>query len=181
MTVTNLEQGNLIISAMSFGGANPGDFAKTSDTCTGATLTYNGTCTVGITFTPQAGGTRTASLSLTDNASNSSVTLTGTGAVTTASLSPTSLSFGSQMVYTTSAALTETVTNTGTATLVITAIIFSGTNWSRFCQDCRAPAPAPTFPQCHLHLGVTFTPWAMGIQSGSLILTRQRLQQPWRR
>src|SRR5258708_18134395 len=70
-------------------------------------------------------------VTITDNAPGSPPTesLRGTGAAASAlalRLSPTSLSFGSQTVGTTSAAKPVTLTNSGTATLAISSIAISG-------------------------------------------------------
>ena len=80
-TVTNIGTANLAISTVTLGGTNAGDFAKSADTCTGATVTPNGTCTMSVTFKPTAGGTRTGSIAVSDNAPGSphSVALSGTG------------------------------------------------------------------------------------------------------
>ena len=89
-----------------------------------------------MTFTPAASGTRTAAVTLTDNATGSpqSVSLTGTGTAAVASLSPTSLTFASQAVGATSAAQTITLNNTGNAALSVTSIALTGTNASDFAQ-----------------------------------------------
>jgi hypothetical protein len=60
--------------------ATTGDFAQTN-TC-GASIAAGGSCTVSVTFTPTSSGTRTGSLTIASNASNSPTTagLTGTGA-----------------------------------------------------------------------------------------------------
>ncbi|HEV2351706.1 MAG TPA: hypothetical protein VG028_17885, partial [Terriglobia bacterium] len=60
-------------------------FAKSADTCTGATVAPNGTCTVNLTFTPAAKGAGGGTLTFTDNnngvaGSTQSVNLSGTGA-----------------------------------------------------------------------------------------------------
>ena len=95
-TVTNKGTGNLTISAVTFGGPNAADFAiRGNDTCTGATKIPKGTCTVYVTFTPSATGSRSASLIFTDNAYDSpqTVSLTGTGGPAVAvNLSPASAS-----------------------------------------------------------------------------------------
>ena len=80
-TVTNTGTGNLTISTVTISGTNASDFAKSADTCTGATVTPNNTCAVSVTFDPSATGSRSASLNFTDNASNSpqTVSLTGNG------------------------------------------------------------------------------------------------------
>jgi hypothetical protein len=81
VTLTNSGAANLVITTAAVTGTNASDFAKGADTCTGATLPPNGTCSVTLTFTPAAGGTRTAALTITDNAANSpqSFALSGMG------------------------------------------------------------------------------------------------------
>ncbi|PYV35157.1 MAG: hypothetical protein DMG22_03325, partial [Acidobacteria bacterium] len=72
----------------------------------GASVAVGANCTINVTFTPAATGTRSGTLTVTDNATNSPQTasLTGTGNTTTAGLTPTSLTFASQQVGSTSAA-----------------------------------------------------------------------------
>jgi hypothetical protein len=81
ITVSNSGTANLTISNVSLTGVNPGDYQLVSTTCAGATLSSKTTCTATIRFTPQAIGTRTARLALTDNAAGSPhlVPLTGVG------------------------------------------------------------------------------------------------------
>lgn len=79
ITVSSTGAASLAISSATLGGTNPGDFAKTSDTCTGASVTPGTTCTIGVRFSPTAGGTRTAALTLAGNVPSQSVSLTGTG------------------------------------------------------------------------------------------------------
>ena len=61
-TVTNNGGANLVISTVTISGTNAGDFAISADTCTGATVIPTNTCTVSVTFTPTATGSRSASL-----------------------------------------------------------------------------------------------------------------------
>ncbi len=63
-----------------FTGTDPGDFAQSATTC-GATLAAGKICSVSITFTPTATGSRTAVLNVSDSASPSPQTanLSGTG------------------------------------------------------------------------------------------------------
>jgi hypothetical protein len=63
--------------------AATGDFAQTN-TC-GTSIAAGGSCTVSVKFTPTASGTRTGSLTVTSNATNSpaTVALSGTGAGST--------------------------------------------------------------------------------------------------
>ena len=86
LTITNTGTANLSITTALIGGTNPGDFATSADTCTGATLipapSDASTCTINVTFTPIATGSRSATLIFSDNAPDTpqSVGLTGTGA-----------------------------------------------------------------------------------------------------
>jgi hypothetical protein len=81
VTVTNTGTANLTISTATVSGTNPGDFATSADLCSGATVAPSSTCTINVTFTPSAAGSRSASLIFTDIAPNSpqSVSLSGTG------------------------------------------------------------------------------------------------------
>jgi hypothetical protein len=72
ITVTNVSTTpNLAVTGVAITGANPGDFAIVSNTCTGASLALETSCTVGVTFRPTLPGGRSATLSITDNASGS--------------------------------------------------------------------------------------------------------------
>jgi hypothetical protein len=71
----------LSVSGVSLGGADKADYAITADTCSGHSVASSASCSVTLTFTPQASGAAPASLEFSDNASGSpqSVALTGTG------------------------------------------------------------------------------------------------------
>ena len=75
LTLTNTGTGSLIPLIVSVSG----DFVQ-SNTCAGS-VAAGASCTINITFTPTATGTRNGTLKLTDNASDSpqTVSLTGTG------------------------------------------------------------------------------------------------------
>ena len=80
VTLTNSGSATLTITSIAVSGANGSDFAQTNN-C-GTSLAANASCSVNVTFTPPAAGTRTASVSVTDNATSSpqNVPLSGTGA-----------------------------------------------------------------------------------------------------
>ncbi len=86
VTLTNSGTTPLSISSIALTGTNAVDFAQTNTCPSGSsTLAAGSSCTINVTFTPGANGTRSASLTLTDNASDSpqSVALSGTGTTTT--------------------------------------------------------------------------------------------------
>ena len=156
VTLTNTGTATLTITGYSFTGTNPTNFAQTH-TCA-STLAAGASCTISVTFTPSAAGTRSASLAVADNASGSpqTVALTGTGNGPGAVLSPTSLSFSAQRRNTTSAAKTVTLTNNGNATLTISGYSFTGRNPTNFAQTHTCGSTLAAGASCTI--SVTFTP-----------------------
>jgi hypothetical protein len=67
------------ITSLAVVGADLGDFAEIANTC-GGWVAAGGVCTIGVTFTPSAGGERTAALSIADNAPGSPQTASLAGA-----------------------------------------------------------------------------------------------------
>ena len=135
-------------------------FATTATSCpySGGTVPAGTTCTIDVTFTPTATGTRAGSVTLNDDASSSPQTLslkgTGVGASPTpvAVVSPSSLTFGSQLLGTTSAPQPVTLSNTGTAALAIASISTLGDfNQTNTCGGSLAAGGSCT-------INVAFTP-----------------------
>jgi hypothetical protein len=168
VTISNTGNAALNISAVTISGTNPSDFAKSADTCTGAAVAPNNTCTVSVTFTPSATGSRSASLNFTDNASNSpqTVSLSGTGAGPVVSLSaaPT---FPSEPIGTTSPSQTVTLTNKGGASLTFTAISVTGP-FATVASGTTCSTSSPVGASASCTVAVTFTPTAAGTASGNL-------------
>jgi hypothetical protein len=77
--MTNIGKGTITIHQVSIEGTNAGDFAQTNN-C-GIKLIGGATCTIKVTFAPQAKGERSASLEIEDNdpGSPQKVALTGNG------------------------------------------------------------------------------------------------------
>ena len=75
----NVGKSSITISQVAIKGADAGDYSQTNN-C-GHTLSGGGSCTIQVTFTPQAKGNRSASLEVFDNGGGSpqKVALTGTG------------------------------------------------------------------------------------------------------
>jgi hypothetical protein len=181
VTLKNSGTADLSISSIGLAGANAGDFAQ-SNTCPSSpsTLAAGTSCSISVTFTPTALGTRSASVSISDNASDSpqAVALSGTG-VTPApavSLTPSSLSFGSQVVGTTSAAQTVTLKNSGTADLSISSIGLGGANPGDFAQSNTCPSTLAAGATCSI--SVTFTPISTGTRSASVSITDNASDSP---
>ena len=75
LTLNNTGTAALSVTGIVAGG----DYAQ-ANTC-GSSVTAGGSCTISVTFTPTATGTRTGAITITDNASGGSqiLNLTGTG------------------------------------------------------------------------------------------------------
>jgi hypothetical protein len=158
----NTGNSTLNITGISIEGTDSADFNQTNH-C-GASLAAGGSCTVNVTFTPTIDGSRIASLSIsgTEPGSPLSVELAGTAIGPSANLSPTTLTFASQIVGTTSTAQTATLTNSGNAPLSITGISASG----EFAQinTCRTSLAIGS----NCQISVTFVPSAAGNATGKI-------------
>jgi hypothetical protein len=152
-----------------------GDFAgATLAQC--PSIAVESTCTFHITFTPTATGTRTGTITFTDNATGSpqTVSLTGTGVAAVLGISPTSLTFGSQVVGTTSAAQTVTVSNNGEFPLIFSNIATSGDFAGATLAQC--PSIAEEAPACTF--SITFKPTATGTRTGTITFTDNATGSP---
>ena len=182
VTLTNSGNAALTITAIGLGGTNAADFGQTN-TCpiSPSTLAAGANCTLSVSFSPSASGSRTASISVTDNAGGSpqAVPLTGTGTAPAVTLGPASLSFASQPVGTTSAAQTTTLTNSGTAALAITAIAVAGANAGDFTQTTTCPLnPATLDVNATCTISVRFSPSASGPRSASVTIADNAANTP---
>lgn len=81
ITISNGGTGSVLITNVTITGVNAADFTLVGTTCINASLTSVGTCTATVRFNPIAVGSRTANLTVTDNAAGSQhlVVLRGTG------------------------------------------------------------------------------------------------------
>jgi subtilisin family serine protease len=161
VTLSNTGNAALTISSLVMAG----DFSQ-SNNC-GTSLAAGGSCTVNVTFTPTARGSRSGSLVLNSNTTGAQpkVNLSGTGIAPVANLSPASLTFANQVVNTTSAAQTVTLTNSGDAALNISSIAIA----SDFAQTNNCGSSLAAGTSCTLN--VTFKPLGSGLRSGSLTIS----------
>ena len=174
ITLTYTGSGSLTITSAALTGANASDFAKSADTCSGATVASGGMCSVSITFTPSIVGSETATLSITDNAAGSpqTVNLSGTGVSTAPGIGlfTSNLSFGSQVVGSTSAAQVVIVTDSGAASVSFSGFAVSG-DFAIDPSTTSCSTSTPLEPDLSCTVGITFTPTATGSPTGTLTLS----------
>jgi len=146
-----------------------------SNTC-GTSLGAGSSCTVTVEFTPQIPGSIVGSIAIVNSESDTSpliVSLSGTGlAAPLVSLNPTSLTFPDQPVGTSSTPQPLTLTNTGSATLNLDSIVASGD----FSETNTCGSSVTVGGSCTI--SVTFTPTAVGLRTGSLVLTDNASDSP---
>ncbi len=161
VTLTNNGNATMVISNISLDG----DYAQTNN-CPGS-LGIGSSCTFQITFTPTDGGARNGSLSITDNAPGSphTVALTGSGYVTTATVTPSSLTFANQALSSTSSAQQIVITNTGANPITVSGIVLTG-DFSQ-TNNCTA-TPVAISGSCTIN--VTFAPTVGGSRTGTLTI-----------
>jgi len=172
-TVTLTSTTGLSISTIAMGGANPGDFHQTN-ACP-ATLAAKAKCTITLTYTPTMVGAETASLIVTDNATNSpqSVALSGTGELPVV-LSPTSLGFGNIYEGASSAAKTVTLTNNQKVALTGFSLGFTGSKDYTQTNTCGTSLAAGN--KCTIT--VTLKPSVIGADNATLSITDSASNSP---
>lgn len=165
--LTNTGTGTLTISSITVTGTNAPDFSQTN-TC-GTSVAPGATCTISVVFDPTGKNTRTASVSIVDNAAGSPQSILLSGLGTFVKLVPNKLKFGNQMVGTQSGVLKTGVTNTSTSTLNITSIKVTGTNKGDFSQTNNCGTSLAPGKLCTV--SVTFKPTAKGARSANVSIT----------
>jgi uncharacterized repeat protein (TIGR01451 family) len=182
VTLTSRGTAPLIITSIT----SSGDFAllSTATSCpyAGGQVTRGATCTIDVTFTPTVPGPRVGTVTITDNnngvnGSQQTVSLAGTG--TAVGLSATSLSFGAQLVGSSSLE-TVTLTNLGSTPLSISSLTvvsiapltpIIGTKAEDFAiqsSSCVAGGSVAGLGSCTINLA--FKPAAAGVQTAILFI-----------
>ncbi len=148
------------------------DFKIATNTCTGVVAS---SCAVGITFDPTSTGAKTATLVLKDSDPTSPqvVSITGTG-TSLESLTPTSVTFASQLSNAVSKNTKITFKYTGTGTLSLTGLTASTsftTNTTGLSPACVAGTTMLTHNGV-CYFNVAFAPnYALGTITGNVTLT----------
>ncbi len=158
-------------SAITLGNlATTAPFGRSADTCSGHTLGNESSCSFTATFAPTADGTYNAVLNIPVTApvlATRSIALSGTAStvipnVPAITLNPTTLTFATQAVGTTSAPMRSVLTNSGTAALVIDH--FQGQGEFSYSSDCPA-APNALLVGDSCNIDISYSPLSAGLQN----------------
>ncbi len=177
VVLNNATTSTLTINSIYGAGTDPADFNQTND-C-GSSVAAGSSCTINVTFNPQATGSLTATLTISDSDSSSpqTVSLSGTGTNGgTISVTPASVSFGNQAYGTTSGATSISVTNTGNSTVTFSSIALTGTNASSFGESNNCGTTLTEGSSCSI--SVTFAPASTGSYSAAVTLTDNATNTP---
>ncbi len=141
-----------------------------ADNCP-ASLTNGTTCTMYVYFVPTASGTLPGTVTINSNGFFSQVnTVNTTGLASAISLTGAPLSFGNQLVKTTSAAKTVTVKNNGTTSILMGTITLTNTtDYTLASNTCPASGSNLTAGSS-CTIGVTFGPKSTGAKRGSVVI-----------
>ena len=197
LSSSTLNFGNVVLSASAKGsallsntGTGPlaitsivpaGDYAlaatPTSCPYSGGLLSAGQNCTLDVVFTPTQYGTRSGSLTISDNASGGSqvVSLVGSGISAILSATPRALFFGTQDVKTTSNAKTITLQNLSPVAASI-SINITGSDPSDFSQTNNCPSSLAKQASCTI--SVTFTPSRSGARTAAVTISETGASSP---
>ena len=147
------------------------DFSKTT-TCGGVIAPNGGSCTISVTFTPIATGSRSGTLTITDSDVTSPQVVNLSGSGTNIVISPSLLTFGTQNVGSTSAAKSANLTNAGPTTLNISTILVNG-------DYAKATTCTPNLaPGATCRISAKFTPINSGTRYGTVTITDNEATSP---
>ena len=122
-----------------------------------------------VVFAPQSAGSRTGSIVIASNASNSSLSISTSGAGITpgaVSPSPSTVDFGSVQTGN-SKLLSETLTNSGGSNMTVSQATVSGAGFS----ISGLTLPLTLTPGQSFTFGITFAPQTSGSATGSLVIS----------
>jgi hypothetical protein len=145
-----------------------GDFSLGPNTCTG-TVAAGSTCTVDVSFAPTATGLRTGVLTIFGNLPGGELTVSLSGTGTTPAsitLTPSSLTFGNQLIGTTSTSQDISVSNTGSNTATISDVSVVG-DFAISANTCGTSLAG----QSGCMLSIVFKPVNSGTSTGSVTVT----------
>jgi len=162
VTLTNTGSAALKVGKIAIN--SQGNFLE-SNNCP-SELTPGEQCAISVTFDPTRVGSLKGALTINDNATNSPQTVSLTGVGIVATLLPSNLNFGNQLVNTTTPPQQVTLTNYGTQALTIYGIHIQGADGGAFAQTNNCGTSVPAGGNCVIN--ITFTPGNPGSDAVTL-------------
>jgi Abnormal spindle-like microcephaly-assoc'd, ASPM-SPD-2-Hydin len=169
-TITNNQTVNLNVTGVAITSLG---FTQTN-TCQ-LPIAPQGSCTISVYFNPSTSGTQKGSLVITDDASNSpqTIALSGSGASSSVSASPTTIAFGNEALNIPSAGQNITVTNNGFENVTVASVAASGGYAET--DNCTG-AILPAGQTCTIT--ATFSPVTVGNLTGTITINHNATGAP---
>ena len=176
LVITNTGFANLVLSNIAVDA--PFSRIATSTSASpvdcGGTVAPSSSCQIAIVYTATVIGEQSGKLTISNNASQTPVTIALSGSGTPVPVPVISIGnalvFGDQIVNTISTVQNLTIRNTGAATLLISAVSLAGINANSFAFSGQS-ACASIAPQGSCTLFVTFTPTTTGAKTAQINFT----------
>ncbi len=164
VTLTNASNSPLTITSIAVTGTDSAPFGQTNN-CP-STLNAGAKCTITLTYTPPLVGSDTATLTVIDSGApnTQTVALSGNSIGPIVKLSSLTLSFGNQVVGTTSVGKTVTLKNNGTLPLNLSSITANG----NFSQTNTCGSSVAVGASCTIT--AKFTPTVIGDRTGVITI-----------
>jgi phospholipase C len=176
-TLTNASPTTLSISSVTASG----DYAQTNN-C-GSSVSPGGSCQINVNFTPTAVGTRFGTVTVVDSDLGSPHVLNLTGVGTMATVSPSTLTFATQAIGTTSSSQSITLTNLSSVALAISSVTVYGNNLGEpntaspdFTQSNNCGTSLSGGASCMI--SVSFSPSALGSRQGVVAIFDSEADSP---
>jgi hypothetical protein len=168
----------LLVTSVTVGGANPGDFAisnQAGSCITGTSLVYHASCNLRVIFTPKALGTRSAILYFNYNLAGSPTPLPVSGTAISGAqltLSVGTLTFPATAVGATAATQYLTLKSTGYQPVVISTVTLASSDFDLSDQagTCTTAATTSLVPGASCNIRVRFHPAATGSRTAQVVI-----------
>jgi hypothetical protein len=174
---------NNLSTALTIGFSASGDYTAVGSGASpcGVTLAGKAKCTMGVTFSPKSNGSINGVVTVTYNSTFSpqQVALSGTGsggAASALTFSPSSLTFAAQLIGTTSASKTVTVTNSSGSPVNISGISAIGNYAAVGAGVTPCGGSLAALAKCTI--AVTFVPSINGTIKGAVAFTDNTAVSP---
>jgi hypothetical protein len=171
LVLSNQGSGSLTITALSLAGSNA-DFTLAPVTLP-ISVAPNGSTTLQVSYAPTAIASEAATLSVTsDDPVNGTlaVPVSGIGVSPAVTVTPSALDFGGELVGRASAPRQVTIQNTGTGTMSVTSLGFSGAQSAVFLLVNPPNLPATISAGSQLVLSATVAPSMVGADGADLAI-----------
>jgi hypothetical protein len=176
LIVTNSGHATLVLASLKLTGAHSTDYALGGSCVAGMNIAVAQTCTITVRFTAGVTGTRNASLDIASNAPTVKVGLTGVAVPVPApavTLTPVAVDFGTATVGGAAQKRSISLTNSGSATLVLNGSAVSGNGFSS-TDTCGASLAAGA--SCSF--SIAFAPAGVGSFTGALTVNSNASGSP---